>query len=222
MTTTGARVPVYMVVAGYLPLALVLTGIGLAVHADDAYTATGRLLAWVYLVPPLLSRLALLPGPPLADGAPPDSAVFRRWWLLTQLQMLFNRVGLLEDLLRLVPGLYSAWLNLWGSRVSLMTFWARDVVITERYLLTIAPGVTVAGQVGIVAHLVTPGADGGLRLLVAPIVVERGAMLGIRSGVGPGCRVFANEVLPAGRMLPPFSGWRNGARVRLAEDAAPD
>ena len=136
-------------------------------------------------------------------------------WLLTQLQMPFNRVALLEELLRLIPGLYSLWLNLWGSRVSLMTFWTRDVLISERYLLTIEPGVTLASQTGITAHLVNPDADGELRLVVAPVVIERGAMLGIRSGLGPGCRVFAGELLPAGRMLPPYTGWQGGRRVRL-------
>jgi len=199
----------------YLPLLLIVSGVMLAVQSSSLAVGLGGFVLWLYLLPPLLGRLVLLSGSPATEGAGPRDPAFRRWWLLTQLQMPFNRVGLLEELLRLVPGLYSLWLNLWGSRVSLMTFWTRDVLISERYLLTIEPGVIFASQTGITAHLVNPDADGELRLVVAPVVVEQGAVLGIRSGLGPGCRVFAGELLPAGRMLPPHTGWQHGRKVRL-------
>lgn len=208
-----------MVAFAYLPLALILCGVAVALQPGSPVAGFGVFLAWIYLVPPLLCRLVLAFGSPVTHGAGPGDTTFKRWWLLTQLQMPFNRIALLEELLRLAPGLYATWLNLWGSKVSVMTFWARDVVISERYLVTIEPGVTFASQTGITAHLVIPDAHGSLRLMVAPVVVERGAMLGIRSGLGPGCRLFAGELLPAGRMLPPFSGWRNGRKLRL--DTAP-
>lgn len=222
MARQTIRVPAYLIVLGYLPLVLILIGVALAAQANSALVGLVAFLAWIYLVPPLSCRLVLLHGSPLCDGARHEDAAFKRWWLLTQLQMPFNRVPFLEELLRLVPGLYSAWLNLWGAKVSVMTFWARDVLISERYLLTIEPAVTVASQVGITAHVVTPDARGDLRLIVAPVVVERGAMLGIRSGLGPGCRVFAGELLPAGRMLPPNSGWRNGRKFKLGRADADD
>lgn len=215
MTFKTKRVPIYMAVLTYLPLLLIGGGLLLAMHAPTPLGAIGLFAAWLYLLPPLLGRLVLLRGVPVCAAAAPTDAAFRRWWLLTQLQMPFNRVAVLEELLRLVPGLYSLWLNLWGARVSLMTFWSRDVLISERYLLTIEPGVTVAGQVGLIAHLVAPDESGELRLQLAPVVIEAGAMLGIRSGLGPGCRVFAGELLPAGRLLPPHTGWRDGRKVRL-------
>lgn len=204
-----------MVALTYLPLLLILSGILLATRLSSLAAACGVFMLWLYLLPPVLGRIVLLTGSPVTDGAAPGEAAFKRWWLLTQLQMPFNRIGLLEELLRLVPGLYSLWLNLWGARVSLMTYWTRDVLISERYLLTIEPGVTLASQTGITAHLVSPDAYGELRLMVAPVVIERGAVLGIRSGLGPGCRVFAGELLPAGRMLPPYHGWRDGHKVKL-------
>lgn len=215
MAKQTAGVAVYMVALNYLPLLLISSGVLLAMRSSSPTVGIGVFSLWLYLLPPLLARLVLLSGSPVTDGAGPLDPAFKRWWLLTQLQMPFNRVGLLEDLLRLVPGLYSLWLNLWGSKVSLMTFWTRDVLISERYLLTIEPGVIFASQTGITAHLVAPDDDGELRLVLAPVVVERGAVLGIRSGLGPGCRVFAGELLPAGRMLPPYTGWQNGRKVRL-------
>ena len=207
-----------MVALNYLPVLLILSGILIALQFSSTAASFGIFFLWLYLLPPLLCRLALLTGLPVTDGAGPNEPVFRKWWFLTQLQMPFNRVGLLEEVLRLVPGLYSLWLNLWGAKVSLMTFWTRDVFISDRYLLTIEPGVTLASRTGVSAHLVSPGADGVLRLVVAPVVIERGAVLGIRSGLGPGCRLFAGELLPAGRMLPPHTGWRDGRKLALNRD----
>lgn len=210
-------VPWYMAAMTYWPLLFLLCGGLLAAAAADALRAVTLFAIWLYLIPPLLCRGTVAWfGSPETAGAGPQQRAFKVWWFLTQLQMPFNRIGLLEDLLRLVPGLYSSWLNLWGAKVSLMTFWTRDVIISERYLLTIEPGVTLASQSGITAHIVTPGEDGELKLLVAPVVIERGAVVGIRAGLGPGCRLFAGELLPAGRMLPPWTGWKEGRRVRLA------
>lgn len=205
-----------MVAMTYFPLAFLATGLILAAKQSTVFIAVAVFLMWLYLLPPLLCRLAIASwGQPLTDGATPNQRAFKVWWLLTQLQMPFNRIGLLEELLRLVPGVYSLWLNSWGARASLFTFWARDVLISERYLLTIEPNVVVASQTGIAGHLVSRNKDGQLILVVAPVVVERGATIGIRSGLGPGCRLFTGEVLPAGRILPAFTGWKDGRKVRL-------
>ena len=221
MAKQTTRVPGYMVALNFLPLLLIVIGLLVALQFSSVASGVAVFLLWLYLLPPLLCRLILLSGAPVTDGATPDQPAFRRWWLLTQLQMPFNRVGLLEELLRLVPGLYSLWLNLWGAKVSLMTFWTRDVLISDRYLLTVGPGVTMASQTGISAHLVSPGADGRMRLVLAPVVIEDGAVLGIRSGLGPGCRLFAGELLPAGRLLPPHTGWRDGRKVSLGASEQP-
>ena len=57
---------------------------------------------------------------------------------------------------------------------------------------------------------------------MAPATVEAGAILGANSGLGPGCRVGPNELLPAGRLLQPFSQWVGGRKIkdRDEEEAA--
>ena len=212
----AAKVPLYMVLMNYLPLLFLLVGTLVSAQQSTLLKTMTVFLIWLYLIPPLICRLSLkLLGSPVTEAAKPHERSFRLWWFFTQLQMPFNRISLLEEMLRLVPGLYSLWLNLWGGRVSLLTFWTRDVLISERYLLTIEPGVTIASQTGISAHLVNVDDDGKLLLVVAPVVIERGAIVGVRCALGPGCRVFAGEVLPAGRMLPPHSGWKLGRKVKL-------
>jgi hypothetical protein len=200
----------------YFPLAFVLAGGILAFQFPTLASGMLFALAWLYLLPPLTCRSTqAMFGTPLTNDSTVEDKPFRLWWFLTQLQMIFNRIGLLEDLLRLVPGLYGSWLTLWGSRVSPFSFWGRDILISERYLLTVGPGAVIASQTGFSGHLLTLDEQGVQHLLVAPIVVDTGVMLGIRSGLGPGCRVAAKEMLPAGRMLPPFTLWRDGRKQKL-------
>ena len=204
--------PLRLVALGYFPLIFLAGGSLLAWWAQSFALA----LAWLYLLPPLLCRLVLaLSGSPETAAAGPDDPAYLRWWLLTQLQMPFNRLGVLEELLRLIPGGYALWLNLWGSSVSPFAFWSRSVLISERYLVRVGRGAVFGAYSGLAGHLVIRGGDGRMRLTVAPVVVEPGAIVGIRAGLGPGCRLFAGEVLPANRLLPPFTGWREGRKVRL-------
>jgi hypothetical protein len=75
-------------------------------------SAAAATLLW--LVPPLLCRLVFALSP-VPDGRHVfGSAAFWSWWISLKLQTLFLRLPLLEELLRLVPGLYSAWLRLWA------------------------------------------------------------------------------------------------------------
>ncbi len=202
----------------YFPLLYLLSGGYVLLQFDGIWQAILFALGWIYLLPPVSCRVVLaLFGKPVTSDTTPDSRTFRIWWFLTQLQMVFNRIGVLEELLRLVPGLYGSWLTLWGSKVSPFSFWSRDILISERYLLNVEAGAVIAAQCGLAGHVITLDDEGHQHLLVAPITIRRGAILGIRCGMGPGCRVGAGEMLPAGRMLPPFTCWRDGRKHKCAD-----
>ncbi|HEC06847.1 MAG TPA: hypothetical protein ENJ12_08350 [Thiolapillus brandeum] len=211
------RPELFQILLLYFPLAFLSLGGLLSLQFQSVAGGLMFAAAWLYLLPPVTCRITLaLFGRPLTRDSTPQDRSFRVWWFLTQLQMPFNRIGLLEELLRLVPGLYGSWLTLWGSRVSPFSFWARDILISERYLLTVEKGAVIASQCGLAGHVVTLDERGNHHLQVAPIVIEYGAMLGIRSGLGPGCKVAAGEMLPAGRMLPPFTCWKDGRKHKCA------
>ena len=102
----------YALALNYLPVVYLLAGAGVVWRMPSLPLALAAGLAWLYLLPPLVARMTLLAfGPPLARAAAPDSRQFKIWWFLTQMQMIFNRFPFLEEILRLVPGLYSLWLN---------------------------------------------------------------------------------------------------------------
>ncbi|MCP5155251.1 MAG: hypothetical protein H6983_13865 [Ectothiorhodospiraceae bacterium] len=199
---------------GFFPLTYLAAGAAVVALVDVGTGARVALgIAWLYLGPPLLARLVLARfGTPTCTDAVAGDRAYRVWWLLTQIQMPFNRIGVLEELLRLVPGLYGTWLRLWGGRVSPFAFFARDVMVTERYLIEVGAGAVIGSYAGLVAHLVSVGGDGVARLTVAPVVVESGAVVGIRAGLGPGCRLAGGETLPVGRLLPPFTTWSGGRK----------
>src|SRR5262245_45790474 len=94
---TAPRVPApgrptaFMVLANYYSLAYLLAGalaVGLA--GPSLVARVGVALAWLYLVPPLLARLLLATRGTPRGRATPATATYRTWWLLTQVQMIFN------------------------------------------------------------------------------------------------------------------------------------
>lgn len=185
-----------------LPLVLLLVGVAIAALVPA--TAGGRIatfIAWLYLAPPLLCRLLLA-----AHGRPSgrftqDTTGYRIWWTATQLQMPFNRLPFLEELLRLVPGLYPLWIRLWGGAFSLQAYAAPGVVITDRWLVSVGRGVVLGAQSAISSHAGLRDEAGRWVVELAEPVVEDHAILGAQSGLGPGARIRRGAMFPAGRKL---------------------
>lgn len=169
-------------------------------------------LAVLYLVPPLLARAVLgawgRPGP----STPFGSGAFLRWWALSQLQLVFNRLPFLDELVRLVPGLYSTWLRLWGARIGRFVFWAPGVVVTDRYLLDVGDGVLVGIGTRIVGHVLVERPGAAPELWLAPVEIGARAMVGGFSMLGPGTRIAEGEAPPAMTVLTPFWTWSDGRR----------
>lgn len=218
---TATRLTWFMVAANYYSALYLLVGgvaVFLAGPAPAARVAVA--LVWLYVVPPALARLILAARGAPVGRATADAPAYRTWWLLTQIQMVFNRVRLLEEVLRLIPGAYGLWLNLWGARVSLFAFWSPGVFVADRYLLRVGRGAVLGARCHVGGHIISATGGGGWELVVAPVTIEPGAVVGALAMVGPGCVIAAGETVPAGRRLAPFTAWRDGRRRRLEERAA--
>src|SRR5207253_10465551 len=129
-----------IVALGYIPLLHVsLTVIGAVLLAKQfaMITAVACGTALVYLLPPLATALvrprSLLKNSRCSAG----SREFLRWWYATQWQVMFNRFPALEEVLRMVPGLYSTWLRLWGAQVGGLVYWSPGVRVFDRPFLHI-------------------------------------------------------------------------------------
>lgn len=205
-----------MILFGFLPLLIVLATVTPAILA--VVRGDLRLLALapavLYLVPPTLARLATVRTPLPQGRVELASAAFLRWWFTTQCQIVFARLPFLEELLRLVPGLYSAWLRLWGARVGAFVYWAPGVAILDRSLVDVGARVAFGAGARVVSHVIAPvGGPGGL--VLGRIVVGSDALVGGYATLLPGCVVAPGEVAPGLRAVHAFTRLEGGKRSPL-------
>lgn len=195
----------------------------LALNIIPLLHAAGTLIClltpWPWLAPVMLYLVPLVPGRMLRASlrsAPPvistNSGEFLRWWASFQCQVLFLRFPVLEETLRLIPGLYSLWLRGWGSRIGKLTYWAPQTIILDRGFIDIGNHVIFGAGVRLNPHVIERDPEPTLRL--APIKIGDGAMVGGYSLLTAGTEIAAAEATRAFLISPPFSRWKNGKRTR--------
>ena len=195
-------------------LAMLLLNLVPLLHA--AATIACFLSPYPWLAPAVLYLAPLIPGRILREtlrSSPPEIAIgsstFLRWWACFQCQVLFLRFPALEELLRLLPGMYSLWLRLWGSRIGSLTYWAPGTIILDRGFLEIGDKVVFGAGVRINPHVMENNS-----LLLAPVKIGDDAMIGGYSLLTAGTEIAADEATRAFLISPPFSKWKNGKRSR--------
>jgi hypothetical protein len=161
------------------------------------------------IVPARLLRESLRKAPPEIPIGSPD---FLRWWACFQCQVLFLRFPSLEELLRLIPGLYSCWLRLWGSRIGKLTYWAPRTVILDRGFLNVGDHVVFGAGVRLNPHVMQR--DEAIVLLLAPVEIGHRALVGGYSLLTAGTHIADDEATRAFLISPPFSKWKDGKRSR--------
>ncbi len=197
------------------PLAHAGASIAAALMAPGGWmTRLGAAAAMLYLAPLFVAALVRLAVPIPQGAVPAGSAAFFGWWALLKAQSLFSRFPALEEALRLVPGLYSLWLRMWGARIGRLTYWAPGTVILDRSFLDIGDYVVVGAGVRFCPHLFTSNAAGEMELQLGTIHVGDRASIGGFSVLAPGSRIAGGESTPACLILTPFSTWQGGKRLR--------
>jgi hypothetical protein len=209
-----------MVGMGYIPLlhaaavvafvVLPLTGV---LRPAWAWAAPAAL----YLLPPLVVRAVCALKPLPAGSVGLNTGGFLRWWFTSQWQAVFNRLPVLEEMLRLIPGVYAAWLRLWGARVGRLLYASPGVRVSDRPLLRLGHRVVLGAGARLNAHMIAaPAGAASPRavLVLAPITVGDGAVVGGYATVGPGVVIAPGEITHATLILPPFSRWEHGRRRR--------
>ena len=157
----------------FAALLFVLYGFPLAVY---------RLHAWVY---PIREGTSYLQG-----------KTYSPWWGSHQLQQIYIAFPVLEAILRLIPGAFSLWLRLWGSKVGQGVYWTPAIEIADRGLLEIGDRVVFGYRVGLYGHVVKPK-QGDLLLYVKTVKIGSDAFIGAGSVLGPGAALSEGSFLPA-------------------------
>jgi hypothetical protein len=152
------------------------------------------LIGVLYLLPVLCFRLHQWLWPVQEGLTRIDAPGYSPWWGSHQFQMMYGAFPALESALRLLPGVYSAWLRLWGSRVGRRVHWTPRVEIADRSLLDVGDDVVFGHLTACYAHLIKPR-HGGMVLYVRRIRIGARAFLGAGSRLGPGARIAEGTVL---------------------------
>lgn len=168
--------------------------------------------ATLFLLPPLLARYVLRNGLPSGEIAVPSDAFFR-WWTTWQLQTVFNRLPWIEELLRLIPGTYSAWLRLWGANIGRLTLWSPGVRIFDRPLLDIGDDVVLGIDTRIVGHFGGLDAVGRSTFTLGLITIGDRCVIGASALLAPGVTLESDQATEALFLGTPFAHWRAGTRV---------
>jgi hypothetical protein len=209
----------FMVGLAYVPMGHMLLALGTGIAIWRSYGAGYAIVsgaAALYLIPPLAVAVvrprALLANPQYQVG----TSEFFRWWYTAQWQVMFNRFPQLEELLRLVPGMYSTWLRLWGARIGGLVYWSPGLIVFDRPFLNIGRRVVIGADTKLSPHFLMRGATGATELVVAPITIGDDAMIGGSTLLPAGVTVGDREQTPGGRPMAPFSRFEGGQHIRTS------
>ena len=203
----------------FLPLIQVVLVIGLLFTPYANWPARISItLAVLYLSPPLIARLILFLVPLPQGRIAVGTKAFFGWWTLFQLQIVFCRLPALEEIVRLIPGVYSLWLRLWGARIGRLTYWSPGAVITDRSFLCIGNDVVFGAGVRLNAHVLAKDKEGKMELLLATLKIGDRVMVGGYSLLTAGTEISSDEATRAFLISPPFSLWKDGKRVKQSTE----
>jgi hypothetical protein len=153
------------------------------------------LLGVVYLYPVIVFHLLNLFWPLKEGRYDLRQNKYNPWWGSHQIQLIYFACPWLEALLRLIPGVYSFWLRLWGAKIGKGIYWTPNVQIDDRPLTDIGSGVIIGHKLHFISHVILPHKD-KLPLYVKRICVGDHCFLGAGSRLGPGVVVENNTCLP--------------------------
>ncbi|MEH2170027.1 MAG: DapH/DapD/GlmU-related protein [Nostoc sp.] len=179
---TGAAI-VYL---AYLPNIFSILAVFLFIYGLPVLVY--RLHEWVY---PVREGISYLQG-----------KEYNPWWGSHQIQVIYIAIPALEALLRLIPGVFSCWLRLWGAKVGRDVYWTPGLEIADRSLLEIGDRVVIGHRVGIYSHIIKPRKQ-NLMLYVKKVKIGSNVFVGAGSNLAPGVVIGDGSYLPAASNLYP-------------------
>ncbi|PKL79137.1 MAG: acyl transferase [Candidatus Melainabacteria bacterium HGW-Melainabacteria-1] len=179
------------------PLSVVLLFLA-SVYALVKYPSLATLvlpLFVLYLYPVLCFRIHNLIWP-LHEGSYDVAAKkYLPWWGSHQMQLIYFACPFLEAVLRTIPGVYSAWLRLWGAEIGKNIYWTPNIEVDDRPMLVMGDHVIVGHKLHFLNHVIAPR-NGVMSLLLKKITIGEGSFLGAGSRLGPGVTIEAGTKLP--------------------------
>jgi hypothetical protein len=156
----------------------------------------------IYGIPLLVHRWHQWQYPVPEGISYPSDRVYNPWWGSHQIQAIYIAIPLLEAVLRLIPGVFSLWLRLWGAKIGRNVYWTPGLEIADRGLLEIGDRAVIGHRVGIYAHIIKPRRQ-KLMLYVKRVKIGNDTFVGAGSHLSPGVIIHDGTYLAAGTNLYP-------------------
>lgn len=149
----------------------------------------------LYCLPPLAFRIQNIFAP-LEEGEFDFSKkAYCPWWGAHQMQQVYAAVPHLEGILRIVPGLYSCWLRLWGAKIGKNVYWTPRVEIIDRMLIEVGDYTIFGHQSACCSHLISKK-NNTITLKITKVRFGKSVLVGAGSRLGPGTKIYDNIQLP--------------------------
>lgn len=124
------------------------------------------------------------------------------WWGSHQIQVIYIAIPVLESVLRLIPGMFSLWLRLWGSKIGKNVYWTPALEVGDRSLLEIGDNVVIGHRVGISSHVIKPRKQ-NLMLYVKKVKIGNNVFIGAGSNLAPGVVINDGQFISVNTTLLP-------------------
>lgn len=188
--------PLSRMMACFPALVLVLSAVCTArLLVAPSFAATAALLFVLYGFPLLAFRVHGIFFPVREGLTRLDRPKYSPWWGGHQIQLVYISFPSLETAIRMVPGLYSAWMRAWGSKIGKNVYWTPRMQVLDRNLLEIGDNVIFGHIVILCCHVVNPRKN-RMTLLVSRIRLGNDSFVGAASRLGPGVTVADGVKLP--------------------------
>lgn len=196
---------VFRKLLSYFPAAVLMLALFAFIEfvKEPGVWAFAKIPLIVYGIPVLTYRVVSLFAP-IKEGFSyiEEDTGYPPWLGAFKLQQIFNAFPFLESGLRLIPGAYSMWLRLWGSKVGKDVGFTPHTVIIDRTNLEFGDYCFIGNQSYLSPHLLRLK-NGRTLLYVKTIRIGKGAFVGFASRIGPGVTIADGVSIPAGADLYP-------------------
>ena len=141
-----------------------------------------------YLYPLICFRITNLFFPLRTGTFNLSEKKYNAWWGSYQFQTIYYVFPFLEGILKSIPGLFSLWLRLWGSKVGKNVVWTPNVDVCDRPLMNIGDHVVIGHTAMFISHVIN-SKEGKASLYINEITLGKGSFVGAGSKFGPGAEL---------------------------------
>lgn len=143
-----------------------------------------------YVLPLIIQRIVLAIYPMKEGGSyiGLQEHNFSPWLFSLRVQQIYLVFPQLERLLFYLPGMYSAWLRAWGSKIGKNVFWTPGTIINDRSLMEVGDFVIFGHNTYMSSHFLRVK-NGKFFIYVKKIKIGSYSFIGAFTKMGPGTTI---------------------------------